>query len=172
MRYKITPDGISPRLLPGEPGYFYQANSYEHLEDSHTTEEAEERIKQVNKRRKKIETYLKKHFRMPKVYGDPFSAKIVIISWGSLKGPILDALDKLSDVALVYFSFVHPWDKEKVKDFIKPFSEKLVLVENNSFGQFGSLIESLGFSFKKKILKYDGRPFYPEEIVESLKELL
>ena len=109
---------------------------------------------------------------MPKVYGDPFSAKIVVVSWGSLKGSMLDVLEKLSSVAFVHFSFVYPLDKEKIKKFLKPWANKLVLIENNSFGQFGNIIEGLGFEFKEKILKYDGRLFYPEEIVESLNSLL
>ncbi len=172
LRYKVTEDGISPRLLPGEPGYFYQANSYEHLEDSHTTEEAAPRVEQVNKRNRKIETYLQNHFRLPKVYGDLKKAKYVVVGWGSTKGPALDALEKLDNFAYVHFTHIWPLDREKVKKLLEPAKDKLVLLENNSFGQFGSIIEGLGFSFVKKILKYDGRPFYAEEIVESLKSLL
>ena len=57
LRYKLSEDGISARLTPGTPGHFYQANSYEHVEDGHTTEEAKARIDQVDKREKKWETY-------------------------------------------------------------------------------------------------------------------
>src|SRR3989339_652950 len=62
LRYQLTEDGISPRLIPGTPGYYYQANSYEHVEDGHTTEEAQSRIDQVDKRARKWATYLKNDF--------------------------------------------------------------------------------------------------------------
>jgi len=40
-----------------------------------------------------------------------------------------------------------------------------VLVENNMEGQLGNLIrEKTGFDIKDKILKFDGRPFFSEEI--------
>lgn len=172
LRYQLTEDGISPRLLPGIDGFFYQANSYEHLEDSHTTEDAVERVKQVDKRARKIKTFLEKDFRLPKVYGDLSKAKLVLVGWGSVKGPVLDVIKNFSDLAFVHFSFIWPMDKKRVRKVFEGVEDKLILVENNSFGQFGSLIEGLGLSFKEKILKYDGRPFYPEEIIASLKKLL
>ena len=46
-----------------------------------------------------------------------------------------------------------------------------------SFSQFNETTSvlianarKLGFSFSEAILKYDGRPFYPNEIVESFKQ--
>ena len=65
LRYRITDDGISPHLIPGAEGAYYQSNSYEHLEDGHTTEEALDRINQVDKRARKTQTYLKSHFSPP-----------------------------------------------------------------------------------------------------------
>ena len=49
--------------------------------------------------------------------------------------------------------------------------KKFFMVEQNSTAQLGQLIkEQVGFSFSEAILKYDGRPFYPNEIVESFKQ--
>ena len=31
--------------------------------------------------------------------------------------------------------------------------------------------EQTGIEIKNKLLKYDGRPFYPEEIIEKIKEI-
>ncbi len=40
-----------------------------------------------------------------------------------------------------------------------------LLLENNSTGQFGQLLRQLtGISIKTQFLKYDGRPFFKEEI--------
>ena len=91
LRYKITEDGISERLIPGTPGYFYQANSYEHLEDGHTTEESEQRKSQVDKRNRKWKTYLKNDFQLPKIYGNIDKADVVFVCWGSTKGVVIEA---------------------------------------------------------------------------------
>ncbi len=172
LRYKITDDGISPRLIPGVPGYFYQANSYEHLEDGHTTEDDKERIKQVDKRTKKTVTYLTNHFKLPKIYGDIDQAQTIFVAWGSGKGPILEAQKLLESqgkkTAMIHFTYLYPLDKEKVCKIFKN-KNRYILIENNSEGQFGKLLQQeIGIEIKEKILKYDGRPFWPEEIAKKI----
>jgi 2-oxoglutarate ferredoxin oxidoreductase subunit alpha len=172
LRYKLTEDGISPRLIPGTPGFFYQANSYEHVEDGHTTEDSEPRIKQVDKRAKKWLTYLKKDFAMPKVYGDLEKSKIVFVSWGSNKGAVLQAQKLLSEKgtssAFIHFNHLYPLDKEKITAILNQ-NKRYILVENNSWGQFGKLLTmETGVEIREKILKYDGRPITAEEIVGKI----
>lgn len=173
LRYKITEDGISPRLVPGTPGYFYQANSYEHVEDGHTTEDAQSRIDQVDKRARKWATYLKNDFDGPKVYGDLEKSDIVFVSWGSTKGIVLQSQKLLktkgTDSAFIHFNHLYPLDKEKILNLFKQ-NKKYILVENNSWGQFGKLLTmETGIEIKEKILRYDGRPITAEEIVNNLK---
>lgn len=173
LRYTNTSDGISPRLVPGQPGIFYQANSYEHLADSHTTEDAAARIVQVDKRTKKQTTYLKKDFHLPQVIGDLEQAKIVFVSWGGNKGPIEAARNLLTakkiNSAFIHFTHVFPMDEQKIRPLFKA-DKRYLLVENNATGQFGQLLrQQTGVTIEEKILKYDGRPFYPEEIVAAAK---
>lgn len=172
LRYKLSDDGISERLLPGQPGQFYQANSYEHLEDSHTSEEALPRVQQVDKRSKKTETYLKNHFQMPRIFGNIDEAEIIFVSWGGNKGIITDAQKMLSDkkTAYIHFTHVFPLDVERIKPLFKE-GKRYILIENNSHAQFGKLLRmETGIEIKEKLLKYDGRPFWPEEIVEYVNK--
>ena len=47
----------------------------------------------------------------------------------------------------------------------------IITVEQNSGAQFGHLLkEQTGISYTHAILKYDGRPFYPIEIMDAVKE--
>lgn len=175
LRYKITEDGISERLVPGTPGYFYQANSYEHLEDGHTSEDAKPRLDQVDKRARKLVTYLAEDFSMPKIYGDLEKSEIVFISWGSTKGIVIEAQKQLKikniNSAFIHFNHIYPLDKEKVKSLFGE-SKKYILVENNSWGQFGKLLMlETGFEIKEKILRYDGRAITVEEIVKYVQTL-
>lgn len=172
LRYKVTTDGISPRLIPGAAGAFYQANSYEHLEDSHTTEESADRKGQVEKRNKKEQTYLQNHFEPPKVYGDIEKSESVFVSWGSNKGAILEAQNILEaqgkKTALIHFTHAYPMDKNKIAPFFGQ-AKRYILIENNSHAQFGKLLlMQTGIAIEEKLLKYDGRPFWPEEITEYI----
>ncbi len=173
LRYKLSEDGISERLIPGTQGHFYQANSYEHVEDGHTTEEAQPRIDQVDKREKKWATYLKNDFVLPKVYGDLEGADTVFVSWGSTKGIVMQAqkllLDKKVNSAFIHFNHIYPLDIDKTKELFNKQNKKYILVENNSWGQFGKLLKmETGFEFKEKLLRYDGRPIVAEEIVRKV----
>jgi len=48
-----------------------------------------------------------------------------------------------------------------------------VVIENNKTGQLTGLIkEKTGLDVDHKILKYDGRPFSPQDICAGVKELL
>ncbi|MEK9169601.1 MAG: 2-oxoacid:acceptor oxidoreductase subunit alpha [Patescibacteria group bacterium] len=175
LRYKLTDDGISPQLVPGTPGYFYQANSYEHVEDGHTTEEANPRIDQVDKRARKWATYLGHDFSMPKIYGDLEKSETVFVSWGSTKGIVLQAQkllkDKKTDSTFIHFNHLYPLDKKKVLTLFKE-NKKYILIENNSWGQFGKLLTmETGIEIKNKILRYDGRPITVEEVIKHVNPL-
>lgn len=168
LRYKVTPDGISQRLIPGQKGVFYQANSYEHLEDSHTTENSQPRIDQVDKRNRKGQSYLNVDFRPPQVFGNLQDSHTVFVSWGGNKGAILEAQKLLKnqgkDTAFIHFTHVYPLNKEKVLPFFRS-GKRYIIVENNSHAQFSQLLkQQTGITISEHLLKYDGRPFYPEEI--------
>ena len=172
LRYKITEDGISEKILPGTAGYFYQENSYEHLEDGHTTEEAKPRKDQVEKRLRKWQTYLKNDFQLPKFYGNE-KAEIVFISWGSTKGIVLEAQKRLKEKGIetgfYHFNHIYPLDKEKVSQLLKKDNERYLLVENNVLGQFGKILAmETELDFEEKILRYDGRPITVEQILEKI----
>ena len=172
LRYKESLDGISERLIPGVKGHFYQANSYEHLQDGHTTEDKNERINQVNKRNNKTKTYLSKHFSMPTIYGDLEKSKLVFVSWGSCKGPILEAQillkEKKIKSSFIHFTHIWPLSGEKIIKLFKK-DKQYVLIENNSQAQFGKILTmETGIEIKKKLLKYDGRQLMPEEIVKFI----
>ena len=49
----------------------------------------------------------------------------------------------------------------------------MILVENNFSAQLGGVIrEYTGQTFSHQLLKYDGRPFWPEDIANFAKSIL
>ncbi len=167
-RYKLTTNGVSPRSIPGTKNGQFLANSYEHDEFGFSIEDAALSVKMSQKRLNKNKLAIK---LAPKAnfFGDK-SAKKLIISWGSTKGPILEALKNLkdsSDYAFLQIKTVWPINPD-LKKIIDGFNETIV-IENNGTGQLVSILKSqFDFNPTKIHLKNDGRPFFPEEIVNLL----
>lgn len=176
-RFKITDSGVSPRWLPGQADATYDANSDEHLPDGTLTEDADTAKAMMDKRMRKLET-LKKTLPEPKLIG-PAEADITFICWGSVKNALVDAMAVLSaEKAAVTFNFLHfdyvfPLKTEVFIELTQKVASKgkrLVLVENNATGQLGMLLsQTTGYQFKERLLKYDGRPFFVEDIIDFVK---
>lgn len=174
-RYQITPDGISPRIIPGTLGTYFLANSYEHEENGLSTEGSEERTRQVDKRNQKLKTY-KSKMASPKVYGEE-GADITLIGWGSTKGPVLQALSDLNFThkgrSINFLHITHVWPLNTIAlSTILSKTRKRIMIEGNSTAQMALLLrEQIGVLMDDTLLKYDGRPFYPEEIINKLDQL-
>jgi len=170
-RYDLSvPDGISPRSFIGQKGGYYVANSYEHDEHGHVTEKPEVRVAMAAKRLKKFEA-MKKDVKPPAVYGDA-EAEITFVTWGSTRGPVLEAMKMLNKKSrLIHFSWLYPFPTEETIKLLSPATH-LIDVEQNATGQLASLIrEHTGILIKEKLLKNDGRIWFPEEIVEKVGAL-
>lgn len=180
-RYKVTADGVSPRALPGSKGAIFSADSYEHDEYGFSSEAADEREAQVEKRARKLEAAAAE-LGGAKVYG-PAKAKLTLVGWGSTKGPILDALELLpkrlkNKVNFLHLSVIWPFPAKAVKAALATpgifaADKKVLLIENNSTAQLGGLLrQATGIDIKNKMLKYNGRPFFPEEIASRIMKSL
>ena len=147
---------------------FGRYNSYECDEKGVATEDIKIIKKNVDRRQKKqdeIESEAEK-FEMFKVYGNKDS-KNVVLFWGSTKGAILDAIYNL-DIKAIQVIYLEPFSN-RIKDEIKN-AEKIIVVENNSTSQLSSLIaEKTGIIINKKVLRYDGKPFFSDELHEEIK---
>jgi len=170
-RYDMSPsDGVSKRSFPGMEGGLYIANSYEHDEKGFTTEDPMGRTSMADKRLKKRETIIN-NSPMPSVYGDE-EAKLTFVSFGSTKGPILEAMKLLKEKGisskLIHFSWVYPLNGGKVKELLRN-EKRLIDVEGNGTGQLAKLLmQESGIEIKEKLLKYNGRQWEPEEIADAI----
>ena len=170
VRYALSSDGVSPRTFPGT-GNLTIANSDEHEESGYSTEDAKVRIDQMDKRMKKLETCAANDMPAPQVFGAA-DAEVTIVSWGSNKGAILEALKQLPNANYIHLTWVNPFPSEQLRKLLQT-SKKILNVECNFSAQMHGLIqERTGIRIENNLLKYDGRPFYPGEIIKRVKELL
>jgi len=172
-RYGFAKDGVSPRAFVGQTKEPFFTTSYEHDESGFASENAENRKAMMEKRMKKLET-LEKEMPKPTVYGSK-KAKIGLISWGSNKGIVLEAQKILQtqgiETGFLHLNFLNPFPAKAVTEFCR--NRQALLIEQNISGQLAGLIrEKTGLKIENQFLKYDGRPFFPEEIAEKVKQIL
>lgn len=174
-RFAFTDDNLSPRSKLGlENGIFWNTGD-ESDEAGHITEDPEMRIKMMDKRQSKLDYVLK-------TIPDDEQAvsfgieEISIISWGSPKGPILDAIDLLKKenikIGFIQVKLLHPFPKDRLGYLFKNV-KTIIDVESNHVGQLGELIkQNLQRTPNYYILKYTGRTMTSTEIYDSIKNII
>ncbi len=175
LRHKFTEGGVSPRAVPGHENAVYKTTGNEHTEKGDITEDPELRTKMMDKRAKKAKTALKKDIEPPVAEG-PEDAEVSLVCWGSTYGAVKEALEKLEEEGvsanLCHLKDAWPLPADPVVDFLEG-AEKTVIVEGNDSGEMKKLIsQETGKVVDHEILKYDGRPFTPEYIVQKVEEVI
>lgn len=171
-RYNLKiKDGISPRGIPGFGEGLVRVDSDEHDEMGLITEDMEIRKKMVEKRNAKWYP-LKKEILPPTLTGAK-DYRILLVGWGSTFNIIKEAMERLDkpDIALLHFQQVYPISEESIVFLDR--AEQVISIENNYSGQFSRLLESeTGIGVGTKILKYDGLPFYADELAREIDDIL
>jgi 2-oxoglutarate ferredoxin oxidoreductase subunit alpha len=168
LRYRDTPNGISPLLFPPSPSVI-KWSSYEHNEQGLTTEKPEEIARMHDKRRKKLSSLIEylKTIRTVNVLGEgePF-----IFTFGSTTMSVLEALEygdiSATVIQPVYLEPFPVWAFEKYR------GKQGIVIEMNSTGQLATILhDKIGVELQALIQKYDGRPFTPTELASKIKEV-
>ncbi|HUH99984.1 MAG TPA: 2-oxoglutarate ferredoxin oxidoreductase subunit alpha, partial [Nitrososphaerales archaeon] len=149
----------------------------EHDEKGHISEDPTNRMMMMEKRARKLELAAEETPMEDKLsFHGPERAPITIVSWGSTKGAILDAIDALRDQDGIIANFLQvrllsPFPVAEVKQALAG-TKKLVDIEMNFSSQFAGLLrEKTGISPDHKVVKYNGRPMSCEEIYDAIKEI-
>jgi 2-oxoglutarate ferredoxin oxidoreductase subunit alpha len=176
-RFRFTENGVSPRVFLGTRRGVHWYTGDEHNEIGHISEEPANRIMMMEKRMKKLETADKEIPVEEKLnfFGDKTS-KNMVISWGSPKGAILEAMSKLGEegfsLGFLQIRMIQPFPKEYVGKVLEG-SRKIITVENNYSGQLAEVVkENTGMQANFHILKYSGRPMSTTEVYDALKRVL
>jgi 2-oxoglutarate ferredoxin oxidoreductase subunit alpha len=177
-RYLITESGISPRALPGTPGYAHVVATDEHDEDgvliSDEFTDPGKRQAIHEKRMRKMDGVLPL-LDPPAVHG-PADAQVTLVGWGSTEGVIREAMQQLADKGIVannlQIRWLVPLHGEAIVALLS-VCKKVIIVENNYSGQFARYLRSeTGIVADGHIRKYDGEPFMPHHIVDGVTAIL
>jgi len=176
-RFQFTETGISPRAFLGTKNGVQWYSGDEHNESGNINEEPIIRRKMMDKRLKKLELVDKEvPLEMKaKFFGDKDSENIVV-SWGSPKGAIIEALNQLKDegfsIGYIQLRMIHPLPSAYLKQILT--GKKLIIdIEDNATAQLGGVItEYTSIKPNFYILKYTGRPMMTTEVYEAIKLIL
>ena len=182
LRYQITPDGVSPRAIPGQVGGRHIATSYTHGEDGfyssgnheYALNEPSITVVGMDKFYNKLPA-MEKDMPSIKFYG-PIDADLTIIAWGSTKGAILEAMELAHNqgmkVNFLQILYISPFPTAAMEKYLK-MVKKTLLIEGNKTAQLGMIIRgNTGYKPDHMYLKYDSRPFVPSAILAKIKEVL
>ena len=177
LRYKLTDDGVSTRVLPGVTGSIQLGNSYEHDEYGYGSagESADMRAAQNDKRMRKLEL-ARTLVPRPALFGaDVADADVAVLFFGTTKGPVLEAMRWLEPdgvkVAAMQAVTLWPFPADEVSAFLGA-AKRTIIIEGNYTGQLQGLVrEQCLRDVDETLHRYDGRPFSPEQVYVKLKEV-
>jgi len=177
-RYELTSDGVSPRAMPGTPGYVHVVATDEHdeegglISDEYTNPHKRQAMHE--KRMRKMNSILPR-IEPPTIYGSA-EADVTLLGWGSTQGVIREAIDQLAAQGVVANNLQIKWLVPLHVDAIMEQlgkARRVIIVENNFSGQFARYLRSeTSFVADGHIRKYDGEPFMPHHIVDGVKKIL
>ena len=175
LRFAHTSDGISPRSKIGlENGIFWNTGDESDMQ-GHISEDPVNRVEMMDKRLQRFTQILKNIPKDEQILSHSIG-EICVISWGSTKGPIIDAIEMLKnegiDIGFVQIKLLHPFPKETLETLLKD-CKTLINIEANQTAQLGSLIrQNLLREPDYYVLKYTGRAMTCDEIYNSLKKIV
>jgi 2-oxoglutarate/2-oxoacid ferredoxin oxidoreductase subunit alpha len=173
MRYRITDSGVSPRLLPGTRGGISKINSTEHDEFGLVTTDPPKRVAMMDKRMRKMTAYLQKDAKPPQVFGQ-LGRGPLLVGWGSTKAVLLDAQKRLVadgiQAAVAHFTHIWPFPTHLAKPILES-GKPVIVCEHNYVGQLAEIIQAHAVIPVRRVLKYNGRPFYPLELIRAVHEV-
>jgi 2-oxoglutarate ferredoxin oxidoreductase subunit alpha len=177
LRFKLSNNNpISPMVALGTKDAIFWNSGDEHTQEGHITEDPEIRVQMMDKRMTKLDVAIKEIPNEDKAVAYGSGGDIVIISWGSTKGAILDALDRLAaegiKVRYIQVRLMHPFPSELVKSMLKD-AKTVIDIEMNYSGQLGSLVRQYtGLEANYYIVKYNGRPMSLDEVYNGVKRII
>ncbi len=173
-RYLDTEDGVSPRAVPGVPGFVHVVATDEHDEEgiliSDEFTNPIKRRQMVEKRARKLADVLTR-IPSPEMEGTD-DAEVTLVGWGSTWGVIREAVEQLAERGIaanrLAVKWILPFHGDAVTALLAG-AKTTIVVENNHSGQFARFLRGeTGVLADGHIRKYDGEPFMPHHIVDGV----
>ena len=171
QRYQITDDGVSPQIVPGEPGAVYSTTGLEHSVTGNPNYEADVHSMMTAKRFRKFESMVS-DLPEANILGDE-TAEIGIAGWGSTIGSILEGMELAKKqgikTKLIKSIMIHPQHEDSFRKFFAS-CKKIIVPEMNYQGQYADLLKSRYGITPIEIHIPSVNPVSPLKIVQKIME--
>ena len=174
-------DGLSQHRAPGtriEDGRYPVVTGLEHDESGHPSGDAVNHINMTKKRRNKLKT-LADTLPTPEVCGAD-SGDVLLVGWGSTKGPLLEAVEQLSNegytLSSLHIKHINPLPTG-LEDILPRFKSVYIVEMNDGgvygYGQLAGVLRARYADARiKGINKTAARRWKVSEIIERVKARL
>ena len=170
-------DGLSQHRPPGtriEDGLYPVITGLEHDETGHVSADAVNHIEMTKKRRNKLKT-LADELPAPELHG-PDSGDVLLVGWGSTKGPLLEAVEEFSNngnvLSTLHIKHINPLPNGLEAIFSRFKSVYVVEMNDGGVYGYGQLAGVLRARFAdariKGINKTAARRWKVSEIIERV----
>ena len=171
-RFALTPNSVSPRTVPGQPGGMHIATGLEHNELGRPNDQPDVHAATSRKRHEKLQAALNHpDFTATKRFGDDGKVDVGIIAWGSTFGEALEAMLRARAegirCAALKVVMLSPFPTDAVTAFMADCGQVLV-PEANYQGQFASLLQS---HIPKAVTRLARVPCAPMEVGQIVAEV-
>ena len=173
-RFALSQSGISPRAFLGQQLLWYTGD--EHNEHGNISEDPLGRNLMYAKRMEKNRRILEELPEEDKaiLYG-PERYDDLIVTWGTTKGAVLDALESLGGggrrVAALALRLMEPFPSAFVSECLWNANE-IIDVEANYMGMLAELIRMrCGIYIRYRVLKYTGRLITEDEVAMAYSKV-
>jgi 2-oxoglutarate/2-oxoacid ferredoxin oxidoreductase subunit alpha len=200
-RFNMEEGPISIRVPLGTENGIVWNTGDEHDEEGHITEDPEIRKRMVEKRMSKLQLIIEQIPEQDQItveFEDKLKrnneSTIIILSWGSTKGAILDTLEKISDefknikFIFIQIKLLNPFPSRLLEDTINKLAGNemqnnfkansnskttIISIEMNYLAQLDILLkQNTAIRTDFNIVKYNGRPISLSELYESFKKII
>jgi len=168
--YNLSGNVTDPFAVPGYGKGIVFADSHEHTEEGHITEDMDIRAAMTDRRALILEK-LRDVAELPEIMGS--GDKIAVVCWGSTIEAMREVASKgkFKNVTFILCEQIYPLNR----DFGKLLSkfEKIIFVEGNGTGEFARLVKAeTGIKATDMILKYNGFQYSVEELESKLSHAI
>jgi 2-oxoglutarate/2-oxoacid ferredoxin oxidoreductase subunit alpha len=175
QRFAITPDWVSPRAIPGEPGGIHTVTGLEHNQLGRPKDTPEIHQLMTEKRHKKLEPAVRERgLSIHKRFGDEGRVDVGLIAWGSTAGEALEAMlmARAEGIrcAIMKVVMLSPLPVDAIRSFAADCGEVLV-PELNYEGQFAHLLTGATGRVVHRLNRVSGRPMQVDDILAEIRRL-
>lgn len=179
--------GLIRRFIPGQPGGMHTVTGLAHDRLSHVAYDGASNEEGLRERSLKLAA-LQRTLKTPPVYGAP-EGELLVIGWGSTKGAIEEAVDRLRAegrrVSSLHLRFIQPMPSG-IGDIMKRFTKVMTVESNWSDRTDDALIDeenrryaALAMLLRSRYLvdvdcwtEVLGRPIRPASVVSAMRRKL